>query len=467
MMTETALQELRQCIRGPVLLPGETGFEQEVAAYNLATIHHPDIAVGVTDAADVVATMKWAAANGVPVAVQATGHGADGVMQGGLLMTTSRMQDFDFDVEKRVARAGAGVKWRKVIDAIVPHGLMALNGSTTDVSVVGYSLGGGMPVMGRVFGFAADHVRSLDIVTPDGQLRSVDPDHEPDLFALLRGGKGNLGIVTSMTFDLFPLQDFYAGGIFYPGTDAQEVLTAFSQWAPTMPDNVSTSVALLRLPDMEIIPEPMRNQFFVHLRYCYVGDADAGARVLAPMRAVSHAVVDMVGPMSYLDIDQVHMDPPVPVPFVHTGEFLSAFDGDVIAALLEHAGPGTDCPLLEIEIRLMGGAYTWPSKIMDAVSGRDEPFILVLIGLMAPPYIGAIPGSIASILKAMAPYSSGRTFVNMHGLPRDEADKARAWSAEVYARLVQAKSLYDPDNLLRYQHSIGQPVAAGPAAVPA
>jgi hypothetical protein len=467
MMTETVLQELRQAVRGPVLLPGDNGFDQEAAAWNLATIHRPDIAVGVADAADVVATMKWAAAHGVPVAVQATGHGADSVMQGGLLMTTSRMQDFDFDAEERMARVGAGVKWRKVIDAIVPHGLMALNGSTTDVSVVGYSLGGGLPVMGRVFGFAADHVRSVDVVTPDGQLRSVDPDHEPDLFALLRGGKGNLGIVTSMTFDLFPLKDFYAGGLFYPGADAQEVLTAFSQWAPDLPDNVSASVALLRLPDMEIIPEPMRNQFLVHVRYCHVGDTEAGARVLAPMRAVSHLVLDMAGPMSYQDIDQIHLDPPVPVPFVHAGEFLSEFDGDVIAALLQYAGPGTDCPLLEIEFRLMGGAYARPSNVMDAVSGRDEPFFLTLVGLMAPPNMAAVPGSIASILKAMAPHSSGRTFVNLHGVPGDEADRARAWSAEVYARLVQAKSHYDPDNLLRFQHSIGQPVPAGPAAVPA
>ncbi|MFD1213958.1 FAD-binding oxidoreductase [Arthrobacter sp. GCM10027362] len=458
MMSETALQELRREVRGPVLLPGESGFEQEIAAYNLATIHRPDVVAGVADAADVVAAMKWAAAHRVPVAVQATGHGADTVMEGGLLMATSRMQDFDFDPEKRVARVGAGVKWRKVIDAIVPHGLMGLNGSTTDVSVVGYTLGGGLPVMGRVFGFAADHVRSLDVVTPDGQLRRVDAGHEPDLFALLRGGKGNLGIVTSMTFDLFPLQDFYAGGIFYPGSDAEEVLTAFGRWALTVPDNVSTSVALLRLPELEFIPEPMRNQFLVHLRYCYVGDAEAGARTLAPMRAVSHPVADMVGPMTYQDIDQVHLDPPVPLPFLHAGEFLRGFDADVVGALLQQAGPGIDCPLLEIEIRLMGGAYAKASEVLDAVSGRDEPFHLVLVGLAASPDIDAISGSIKSIFKALAPYASGRTFVNMHGVPGDETDRARAWSPEVYTRLVQAKSRYDPDNLLRFQHAIGQPV---------
>lgn len=461
MISTTDVQELGRSVRGPVLSPEDNGFEQETAAYNLATIHSPDIVVGATDAADVVAVMKWAAAHGVPVGVQATGHGADTAMIGGLLINTSRMQDFNFDPERRVATAGAGVKWRKVIDAIVPHGLIGLNGSTTDVSVVGYTLGGGLPVMGRVFGFAADHVRSFDVVTADGQLRSVDSQHEPDLFALLRGGKGNLGVVTSVTFDLFPLDDFYAGGLFYPGAAAQEVLTAFSQWAPGLPDNVSTSIALLRLPDMAIIPEPMRNQFLVHLRFCHVGGAEAGARVLAPMREALPPIIDMVAPMSYLDIDQIHLDPPVPVPFLHTGGFLREFNADVIAALLEHTGPGTGCPLLEVEIRLMGGAYARANDIRDAVSGRDEPFILVLVGLLAPPNIEAIPGSAATILKAMAPYASGRTFVNLHGIPGDEADRARAWSEEAYARLVLAKSVYDPNNLLRFQHVIGQnPVPA-------
>ncbi len=461
MISTTDTRDLGRNVRGPVLHPGDEGFEEEAAAYNLATIHQPEIVVGATDAQDVVATLKWAATHGVPVAVQATGHGADMAMEGGLLINTSRMQDFKFDPEARTATVGAGVKWRTVVDAVAPHGLMGLNGSTTDVSVIGYTLGGGLPVMGRVFGFAADHVRSFDVVTGDGILRTVDAGREPELFGLLRGGKGNLGVVTSMTFDLFDVKDFYAGGILYPGSAAQEVLTAFSEWAPGLPETVSTSFALLRLPDMDIIPEPLRNQFLVHLRFGHVGDAESGARLLAPMREASPPVMDMVAPMNYQDIDMIHLDPPVPVPFVHAGEFLRGFDAGVIAALLQETGPGTDCPLLEVEVRLMGGAYARASDGTDAVSGRDEPFILVLVGLLAPPNINRIPSALASIFTAMAPYSSGRTFVNLHGVPGDEADRARAWSDETYARLVHAKSVYDPHNLLRFQHAVGQETVPG------
>ncbi|NKX49516.1 FAD-dependent oxidoreductase, partial [Arthrobacter deserti] len=188
MISEPDIQELKNAVRGPVLLPGDAGFEQEVAGYNLAVVHRPDVAVGVTDAADVSAAMKWAAARRMPVGVQATGHGANQVMEHGLLMTTGRMQELDVDPARRTARVGAGVRWRQVIDAAVPHGLIGLNGSTTDAGVVGYTLGGGLPVLGRVFGFAADHVPSIDIATPDGQLRTVDARNEPELFGLLRGG---------------------------------------------------------------------------------------------------------------------------------------------------------------------------------------------------------------------------------------------------------------------------------------
>lgn len=456
MISGTDVQELHRRVRGPVLVPEDHGFAQEVAGFNLASVHHPDVVVGATGAADVVAAMQWAAAHHEPVGVQSTGHGADQPMDGGLLVTTNRMQELEVDPRRRTARIGAGVRWRRVIDAVVPHGLAVLNGSASDAGAVGYTLGGGLPVLGRVFGFAADHLRGLDVVTPDGRLRHVDVRHEPELFALLRGGKGNLGLVTSMTLDLVPLDGFYGGGIFYPGTDALEVLSAFSRWAPTLPEHAATSVALRWMPHDPTVPEQLHKQMLVHLRFCWVGPEDEGARVLAPMRNVARPVLDLVGPMDYRDIDQVHMDATEPGLYVLTGEFLREFDTAAIVALLQLAGPGSRCPLPEVGIRLMGGAFTRTDGIQDAVSGRDAAFFLELIGWLAPHVAEATPRALAEILQAMAPWSTGRAFVNMHGIPGGEREHARAWSEEVYARLVRAKALYDPDNLLRFQHVVGQ-----------
>ena len=460
MFVNDDIHALSRAVSGPVLLPDSPEFAEETSAFNVATVHRPDVVLGAADAQDVVAAVKWAAEHRLPVSVQSTGHGAESAINGGLLINTRRLQDLQIDPVERTARVGAGVKWRTVLEASVPHGLVGLHGSSTDVGVVGYTVGGGLPVLGRAHGFAADHVRSMDIVTADGALRRIDADAEAELFSLMCGGKGNFGIVTALEFSLFPVSDFYGGGIIYPGADAATILAAFRQWLPTLPDHASPSVSLLRLPDMDFVPEPLRNQFVVHLRFAFLGNREDGDALLAPMRAVSTPLMDTAGPMSYLDVDQIHMDPADPLPFTDGGALLKDFGEETVADLLELAGDGSDCPLLLVEIRPLGGALSRPGALPDAVSGRDAAFLLFLVGFKMPPIAEAVAASIQEILAAMAPHSTGYTLVNFHGEPGDEADRARAWSPAVYERMRSAKSTYDPGNLLRFGHAItGAPVA--------
>ena len=262
MLVTDDIQALSSAVSGPVALPDSPEFAAETFAFNAATVHRPDVVLGAENAQDVAAGVKWAAEHRLPVAVQSTGHGADFAIDGGLLITTRRLQDLQIDPVERTARVGAGVKWRSVLEASVPHGLIGLHGSSTDVGVVGYTLGGGLPVLGRAHGFAAEHVRSMEVVTADGVPRRIDAETEAELFALMCGGKGNFGIVTALEFNLFPLGDFYGGAIFYPGADAARILAAFREWLPTLPDEASPSISLLRLPDMEFVPraapEPVR-----------------------------------------------------------------------------------------------------------------------------------------------------------------------------------------------------------------
>ncbi|GAA1747179.1 FAD-binding oxidoreductase [Kocuria aegyptia] len=447
--------ELRQQVTGPVLTAQDEGYERETAAYNLATPIHPDVVVGATDADDVAAAVAWAAARQVPIGVQATGHGADRPIDGGMLVNTARLQDCTVNPDTRIARVGAGVRWQTVLEAAVPHGLAVLNGSTTDVGVVGSTLGGGLPVLGRTFGFAADHVRSFDVVTLDGRHRTVDAEHEPELFGLLRGGKGNLGIVTAMEFQLIPLEGLYGGGIFYPGADAREVLAAWSQWSADLPETAATSIALLRLPEMDIVPEPLRNQFVVHLRYASTAPEEEAARLLSPMRTISRPVMDTVGPMSYRDVDAIHMDPPVPLPYLDAGRLLNDMSDATIEALLAHAGPDTDCPLLLVEIRLMGGALSrTPEGPADVVAGRDAAYLINLVGLAVPPDAERVPPAITELLGALDEHVSERTMVNFQGALGGEPGSAHVWTAEGHARLAAAKAHYDPHGLLRFQQSV-------------
>ena len=461
MLVNDDIHTLSMAVSGIVAAPDSPGFAEETFAYNAATVHRPDVVLGAADAQDVAAGVGWAAERRLPVSVQSTGHGADSAVDGGLLINTRRLQELRIDPVERTARVGAGVKWRSVLEASVPHGLIGLHGSSTDVGVVGYTVGGGLPVLGRAHGFAADHVRSMEVVTADGALRRIDAEADAELFALMCGGKGNFGIVTALEFSLFPLGEFYGGGIIYPGADAALILAAFRGWLATLPDAAAPSISLLRLPDLEFVPAPLRGQFVVHLRFAFLGNREDGDALLAPMRAVSTPLMDTAGPMSYLDVDQIHMDPPDPLPFTDGGALLKDFGEEAARELLRLAGDGTDCPLLLIEIRPLGGALSRGRVLPDAVSGRDAAFLLFLLGFKMPPVAEAVTGSIRAILAALAPYSTGYTLVNFHGEPGDEADRARAWSPAVYERMRAAKASYDPGNLLRFGHAITGAPAAG------
>lgn len=250
MIQQPDLNSLRGDIRGIVSTPGEGSYAQDTAAFNLAQVHHPDAVLGALDAADVQAAVRWAAERGIPLAVQATGHNASAPMGEGLLINTSRLQDFSLDPESGTFSVGAGLRWDAVLEQLVPQGLTAAHGSSSRVGVVGYTVGGGLPLMGRALGFASDHVRSFDVVTPDGSLHRVDPDTEPELFTAVRGGKGNFGIITSLTMAAVPLDDFYGGQLVFPEGEAGQVLAAFREWAPGLPPQASASLAFMHLPDL-------------------------------------------------------------------------------------------------------------------------------------------------------------------------------------------------------------------------
>jgi FAD/FMN-containing dehydrogenase len=446
------ISALADSVQGPVLRPDDTGYAEEVAAFNLARRHTPDVVVVPESAEDVSAAVRWAGEHGLPVGVQATGHGAVVPITDGLLISTRGLGELTIDPERRTARVGAGVKWRRVLDAAAEHGLAGLCGSTSDVGVVGYTLGGGLPVLGRAYGFSSDHVRSFDVVTPDGRIHHVETGDGSELDWALRGGKGNVGVVTSMEVELLEIKNIYGGGIFWPGALAPTLLTVFAEWSASLPEDFSASIGLLRLPPLPEVPEPLRGQFTVHLRVAYLGDDAEGDRLLAPMREVSPPLIDMVGRMPYTELDRIHMDPDHPVPFEEGGILLRELGPDTIEAILEQAGPEARCPLLLVELRLMGGALAGDRA--DAVGGRDSAYALFAVGALMPPIADAVLPAVRQVVAAMAPWSTGGTLVNFHGIPGDATDRARPWSGPTFERLQRAKATYDPANLLRFGHAV-------------
>src|SRR3954454_11757974 len=281
------LDALRRQVAGPVLEPGDADYDAEVATWNQITTHRPPIVVGAVCADDVQAAVRYAVKHRLSVAVQATGHGASFPVTDGILITTKRMTNVAVDVQRGTARFGAGAKWAHVIEASAPYGLAPLSGSTSDVGAVGYTVGGGMGPLGRRYGFSADRVRSIEIVTGDGKLRTITADDDSGLFWGIRGGRSNLGIVTAMEIDLVLLPRLYGGGIFFDGADASTVVHAWREWVQTVPEEMTSSIALLRLPDIEQVPPPLRGRLTVHLRIAYVGEPCWGEKLVAPMRAAA------------------------------------------------------------------------------------------------------------------------------------------------------------------------------------
>ncbi len=443
--TTTSVAELAAAVAGPVLLPGDDGYAEEVAPFNLAYAVDPAVVVGATGTDDVAAAVRWAARVGRRVSVQATGHGLLADLTGTVLVSTRRMTGVAVDPATRTARVQAGVRWDQVIEAAAPFGLAPLNGSSSLVGVVGYTLGGGHGPMARRFGFAADHVRRFTLVTADGAVRDVTATSDPDLFWAVRGGKVGFGIVTELEFALMPVARFYGGSIFFPAEATAAVLHAWREWAPTLADDTSTSVALLRLPPDPALPEPLRGRFVVSLRLTHLGSAEEGAAVVAPMRAVATPLLDLVTELPYAAVDAVHMDPTTPMPVLDRGTTLRALPADAVDALLAVAGPDVPTPLAMVEIRLLGGAVARRPEVDNAVAGRDGAFSVYTLSVPVGVPAAAARAAVDAVVDAVTPWAAGG-LLNFQG-PATPERVGRLWDDARRARLLQIRDRVDPAGL--------------------
>ncbi|WP_312034409.1 FAD-binding oxidoreductase [Actinoplanes sp. TBRC 11911] len=449
---------LRRVVEGPVLLPGDDGYATEVSSYNLNNKIEPAVVVGVTNADDVQAVVRFAAEHDRPVAVRATGHQVVNNAHDAVLINTSRMQRVWIDPDTRTARVEPGVRWGAAIAAAAKYGLAPISGSSPTVGVIGYTLGGGQsPVLGRSHGYAADHVSRIEVVTADGELRRVTADEDPDLFWALRGGKGNFGVVTAIEFGLFPISEFYGGGVFFAGERMADVLSAWSTWAPTLPEQATTSFAALRLPRLPELPQPLQGAFVLHVRFAHLGSAADGDRLLAPIRAVAPPVLDMIAIRPYTETPLIHLDPADPLPYVDRTSTMREFSAEAVDAMVEFAGPGTNNPLLMVEIRALGGALDREPLVANAVPSRGFPFVLFGLGMGGPDQAGALQGWLERMVDTFEPWVvDSRRALNF--LSKDEATTSEGvrlvYGAERYDRLAGIKKRFDPHNMFRMNHNI-------------
>lgn len=457
MTAQPDVTALTRELTGPVFRPGDPGYDEERWTFNLNMPLHPAIVVGAASVGDVQHAVRFAAGNGLAVATRGGGHLTPRDGAGQLLLTLDRITSVTVDPERSSARITGSPTWGQVTAGAAEHGLAAMNGSSPSVGAVGYLLGGGLsPVMGRAYGYASDHVTSIDVVTADGELRTATATEEPDLFFALRGSKGNVGVVTAVEFDLFPIRTVYGGGLWFAGQRLAEILPAWRDWAATLPERATTSIGIQRLPGLPELPEPLRDAFVIHVRYSCLGALDEGESRLAPMRALGATVFDTIAEIPYAESGTINNDPPAPLPYFDRGLGLAGLPDDALARLIELTGPETGCPLINVEIRVLGGALDRPPAAPDALPSRGQPFQLMAFGVGGPEAAPLMTGWTARVVDGMTPWAYPRKMVNFISpeearMPRELRD---VYGAELYDRIVAVKEKYDPANTFRVNHNI-------------
>ncbi|GAB3424327.1 FAD-binding oxidoreductase [Flindersiella endophytica] len=445
-----------------ILHPADPGYDDERTGFQRAWRHQPGAIAVADSSADVRHAVDHANEQGLAIAVQATGHGlAHPADDGALLISTRNLARVEVEPGTRTARIEAGVRWEQVIDAAAQFGLAPLSGSAPHVGAVSYVLGGGLGLLGRRYGYAADHVRSFEVVTSDGQLRSVSPDSEPDLFWALRGGRDNFGVVTSMEIDLLPVAQLYGGTLAFAGEQASDLSSAYVEWTAGLPDELTSSMSLMTYPDFPSVPEPLRGKYVASIRLAYTGDPAEGEQLIAPLRAVGPRLVDQVEELPFQASGQIYRDPTQPHGFygVHNA-MLPSLDAAALDRLLDLTGPGADAPCI-VEVRHLGGALSNPPAVANAVGHREANYVARVLSPLVTEDADTDTARAVheKAFEHLEPMSIGRCLNFVYG-PLTTDEVRTGYTPADYTRLAELKRRYDPANTFRLGHNIPPALSA-------
>ncbi|WP_166346403.1 FAD-binding oxidoreductase [Phytoactinopolyspora limicola] len=443
------VRQLHGSFAGDVHLPGQPGYDAERASWHRTADPWPAIIAVATNERDVQAAVRAAATHGMPLTVQATGHGTYPGDDNGILLKTSRLDSVMVDPASRTARVGPGTRWSAVVDAAAPYGLAPLSG-TSSIGATGYLLGGGAGYLSRTFGLAADSLVRADVVTSSGQRLTVSGDEHPDLFWALRGGGGNFAVATSIEFVLFPVEKVYAGISFHDASRTQDVLRRYRDWVTTaIPDEVNTAVILATMPEAAQVPEPIRGRAVLGIRAVCATTAANAEQHLAPLLdAAGPALAGGFAEQTYAAASaQLSGHPQPPTAVAQRFELLHTLPDDVIEPLAAAAaGP------IVVEVRHWGGAIARPGPNAGAAGHRDVP-LSVLAAAMAgtrDELAHATP-ALDRLIEQVRPWATGGSFLNFLA---DTGRTAAAYTPDNYRRLAEVKRVWDPNNLFRGGHNI-------------
>ncbi len=382
---DRAVAKLTSNVRGDVILPGDAAYEAERKVWNGLFDYYPAAIVRCVDVEDVRIAVNFAREQGMTLSVRSGGHSIPGHSSNdsGLVIDLSNLKKITIDPVRRTARLEPGLTWGEVANTLQPFGLAMTAGDVASVGVGGLLVGGGIGWMVRAYGLTIDRVRSVELVTADGQLLRASADENPELFWGLRGGGGNFGIATAFEVDLHPGGTILGGAVFYEATEAERILKEYARLAAAAPDELSTEALFALAPPAPFIPPDKQGTPVVGILVCYTGDLNEGERVVAPLRQLATPIADLIAPMPYPDIFALTAVGEIPG-LQHHGrsQFFETFTDEMLQALVE-ASQSVMSPETMVSLRVLGGAMSRVAPDVTAFAHRDKQG-MVLITHFAP-----------------------------------------------------------------------------------
>ena len=450
---EDQIAMLGTALRGRVITPGHADYDalRQVAMHDFDRM--PRAIIRVANAADVAAVLNFARATELPLAIRSGGHSTAGHSgcDGGLVIDLRDLNAIDIDKAARTAWCGAGLTAGEVTRAVEQHQLIVGFGDSGSVGIGGLTLGGGMGYMLRKHGLTIDSLLAAELVTANGEIIVADASHHADLFWALRGGGGNFGVVTRLKFQLQPLEHFTGGPLILPATP--ETIAAFAAAAEAAPDTVSTIGMVIPLPPMPFVPPSMHGRIALVAMIAYSGDADGAAAALAPFRAISMPIADLVREAPYSSMYALDPPPEMRPAVAVRSRFLARFGIEEAAKLLD-AVHSCDAPMKMGQIRVLGGAFAGVGAGDTAFAHRDSRFMATFLAMYGGgPDVAAAQERWASDALASLRPGNGGAYVNFLA-QEGEAGLAAAYPPKTWERLRQIKRAYDPENLFRLNQNI-------------
>ncbi|MBW4693802.1 MAG: FAD-binding oxidoreductase [Lyngbya sp. HA4199-MV5] len=463
-INEQMMDKLTSIVRGEVILPGDAAYETARKIWSGNFDCYPAAIVRCADAEDVRIAVNFAREQGMLLSVRSGGHSIAGYStnDGGLVIDLAHLRKMTIDPVNHTARLEPGLTWGEVSNALQPFGLAMTAGNVASVGVGGLLLGGGVGWMVRAYGLSIDRVRSVELVTADGQLLRASADENPELFWGLRGGGGNFGIATAFEVDLHPGGTVLGGIVFYEATEAERILKEYARLSVAAPDELSTQAMLALAPPAPFIPPDKQGTPIVGILVCYTGDLSEGERVVAPLRQLATPIADLIAPMPYPQIFALTEVGEVRG-LQHYGrsQFFETFSDEMLHRLVE-ASQSVMSPETIVSLWVLGGAMSRVAPDATAFAHRDKQG-MVLITHFAPLSVDAasLHARTQQVFQALMPHANG-VYV---GFVVDEVAQRMhdVYPPAIYDRLVALKNQYDPTNLFGLNQNI-KPTASATLA---